>query len=65
MERLTFEGSYCDDIALCGEVPFGSYCEDGTCWGCRTWKRLKAIEDILGDEYDLDCLREYLHLVRK
>ena len=27
MERLTFEGNFCD-IAQCSEVPGGSFCED-------------------------------------
>ena len=30
MKRLTFEGNFCD-IAMCGEVPGGSFCEDGAC----------------------------------
>lgn len=57
MERLTFEGNFCD-IAMCSETPGGSFCEDGSCSQRKVWERLKAIEDILGDEYDLDRLRE-------
>ena len=66
MKRLTFEGNFCD-IAMCGEVRGGSFCEDGDCSQRKTWERLKAIEDILcdsvgdndpdaEDEYDLERL---------
>ena len=64
MERLTFDGNFCEDIALCGEVLGGSYCEDGRCSERRTWERLKAIEDVLGDDYDLDRLREIIEADR-
>ena len=57
MNRLTFDGNFCD-IAICGEVRGGSFCEDGVCSQCNVWERLKSIEDILGDEYDLDRLRK-------
>lgn len=30
MDRLTFEGNFCD-IAMCREIPGGSFCEDGYC----------------------------------
>ena len=45
MERLTFEGNFCD-IAMCGEAPGGSFCEDGTCSQKKTWERLKYYEDL-------------------
>ena len=57
MKRLTFEGNFCD-IATCSEVRGGTFCEDGACSQRKTWERLKAIEDILGDDYELDRLRE-------
>lgn len=57
MERLTFDGKFCD-IALCSEVRYGSFCEDGSCSQRRVWERLKSIEDILGDDYDLDRIQE-------
>ena len=57
MKRLTFEGNFCD-IAMCNEVRGGSFCEDGDCSQRKIWERLKAIENILGDEYDLDRLRK-------
>lgn len=63
MERLTFEGNFCD-IALCSETPGGSFCESGACSQRRTWERLKALEDILGDNYDLDRLRELVTAVK-
>lgn len=56
MERLTFDGNFCD-IALCSEVRYGSFCEDGSCSQRRVWERLKSIEDILGGDYNLDRFR--------
>lgn len=52
MERLTFEGNFCD-ISMC----IGFTC-NRDCDQKKTWERLKGVEDILGDEYDLDRLRE-------
>ena len=41
MERLTFEGNFCD-IAQCRELP----CRyDGNCSQKQVWERLKAYED--------------------
>ncbi len=41
MERLTFEGNFCD-IAQCRELP----CKyDGNCSQKQAWERLKAYED--------------------
>lgn len=45
MERLTFEGNFCD-IARCEDTPGGSFCEYGYCDQRRVWERLKAYEDI-------------------
>ena len=64
MKRLTFEGNFCD-IAMCNEVRGGSFCEDGDCSQRKTWERLKAIEDILGDEYDLDELSKAKAALRR
>ena len=64
MKRLTFDGNFCD-IAMCGEVPGGSFCEDGVCSQRNVWERLKSIEDILGDEYDLARLKEAVKLIDK
>ena len=44
MERLTFEGNFCD-ISQCSEVPGGSFCEDGSCSQKKVWARLKAYEN--------------------
>ncbi len=44
MERLTFEGNFCD-IAMCQDVPGGSFCENGACSQRKVWERLKAYED--------------------
>lgn len=44
MERLTFEGNFCD-IAQCDATPGGSYCESGSCTQRKVWERLKQYED--------------------
>lgn len=44
MDRLTFEGNFCD-IAMCQETPGGSFCEDGYCSARIIWERLKQYED--------------------
>ena len=36
----------------------GPFCEEGYCSQRRVWERLKSIEDILGDDYDLDRIQE-------
>lgn len=64
MERLTFDGNFCD-IALCSEVRYGSFCEDGSCSQRRVWERLKFIEDILGGDYNLDRFRELVQADRE
>nr|DAP99977.1 MAG TPA: hypothetical protein [Caudoviricetes sp.] len=41
MERLTFDGNFCD-IAMCRELP----CQhDNNCTQKQVWERLKAYED--------------------
>lgn len=64
MERLTKEGKFCDVIE-CELTPGGSFCERGTCTERRLWERLSSIEDILGDDYDLDRLRELVEADRE
>ena len=44
MDRLTFDGSFCD-IAQCTETSGGSFCEDGYCSQRKVWERLKQYED--------------------
>lgn len=44
MDRLTFEGRFCD-IAQCTETPGGSFCEGGCCSQRKVWERLKQYED--------------------
>ena len=50
MERLTFEGNFCD-IAQCQNVPGGSFCENGSCSQKQVWERLKEYEDTCAEEY--------------
>lgn len=64
MKRLTFDGNFCD-IAKCADVCEGIICEEEACSQRKTWERLKAIEDILGNEYDLDRLRELVQADRE
>lgn len=45
MNRLTFDGNFCD-IARCGEIRYGSFCEDGYCSQRKVWERLKHYEDL-------------------
>ena len=68
MERLTYDfcvGSvHCNQVRGADNLECGEVCQrqddDGcaTCPIARAFDRLAAIEDILGDEYDLDRLRE-------
>ena len=44
MERLTFEGNFCD-ISRCQNRPGGSFCEGGACSQRKVWERLKEYED--------------------
>lgn len=44
MERLTFDGNFCD-IAKCREINGGSSCKDGYCSQRKVWERLKQYED--------------------
>ena len=44
MERLTFDGNFCD-IAKCREINGGSSCKDGYCSQRKVWERLKEYED--------------------
>lgn len=56
MERLTFDGNFCD-IVQCENTPNGSYCESGgSCFLRKVWERLKAYEDtrLEPEEIDMD-----------
>lgn len=44
MDRLTFEGKFCD-ISRCQNTPGGSFCEGGACSQRKAWERLKEYED--------------------
>lgn len=56
MERLTFDGNFCD-IAQCTETPGGSFCEDGSCSARKVWERLKAYEDTHMMPHDVMHMR--------
>lgn len=56
MERLTFDGNFCD-IVQCENTPNGSYCESGgSCFLRKVWERLKAYETtgLQPEEIDMD-----------
>ena len=48
MERLTFDGLFCD-IVKCDSTPGGTFCESGTCTLRKVWERLKEYEDAEQD----------------
>ena len=52
MERLTFDGNFCD-IAQCRELPCP---HNGACSQRKVWERLKAYEDkrLTPEEIDMD-----------
>lgn len=56
MDRLTFEGNFCD-ISKCEFIPGGSFCEDGTCSQRKVWERLKAYEDTHMTPSDIMSMR--------
>lgn len=53
MERLTFDGNFCD-IAQCKEIPCPY---NDACSARKVWERLKAYEDMVRD-ISTDRLRE-------
>ena len=77
MERLTFDGNFCD-IAQCRELP----CQHGgNCSQKQVWERLKAyedtgltpkefaaywvfIQDLIGDQKASEALSHLLHLAQ-
>ena len=64
MERLTFDGNFCD-IAQCSEAPGGSFCEDGACSQKKVWERLKAYEDTRKTPKEVTALGELFDYVLK
>ena len=56
MDRLTFEGNFCD-IAQCEFLPGGSFCEGGSCSQREVWERLKAYEDTHMTPSDVMSMR--------
>lgn len=68
MERLTYDfeigGNHCWQVKGADNLECREVCERQGDDGCKTcpiakaFDRLAAIEDILGDEYDMDRLRE-------
>ena len=72
MERLTydfcFNGSHSNQVKGADNLTCSKVCErEGSCKECpiaKAFDRLAAIEDILGDDYDLDHLRELIRADR-
>lgn len=46
MDRLTFDGNFCDIARCVGEPGNTSECPGGYCDQRRTWERLKRYEDM-------------------
>ena len=73
MERLTydfcFNGVHCNQVKGADNLQCSEVCErEGSCKECpiaRAFDRLAAIDDILGDDYDLDHLRELIQADRE
>lgn len=75
MERLTYDfalgGNHCWQVKGADNLECREVCERQGDDGCKTcpiakaFDRLAAYEDILGDEYDLDELREMVQVKRK
>ena len=75
MERLTYDfalgGNHCWQVKGADNLECREVCErqgDGGCKTCpieKAFDRLAAIEDILGDEYDLDELAEMVQAKRE
>lgn len=53
MERLTFEGNFCDIAQCVGEYRMTSECADGPCSQRKVWERLKEYEDTGLEPEDL------------
>ena len=75
MERLTYDfalgGNHCWQVKGADNLECREVCERQGDDGCKTcpiakaFDRLAAIEDILGDEYDLDELKEMVQAKRE
>ena len=75
MERLTYDfcigGNHCWQVKGADNLECREVCERQGDDGCKTcpiakaFDRLAAIEDILGDEYNLDELREMVQAKRE
>ena len=75
MERLTYDfcisGNHCWQVKGADNLECREVCERQGDDGCKTcpiakaFDRLAAIEDILGDEYELDKLMELVQAKRK
>ena len=75
MERLTYDfciaGKHCWQVKGADNLECGEVCksrDDEGCNGCpiaNAFHRLAAIEDILGDNYDLERLKELVQADRE
>lgn len=75
MERLTYDfalgGNHCWQVKGADNLECREVCERQGDAGCKTcpiakaFDRLAAIEDILGDEYDLDLVQKLIQAYRE
>lgn len=61
MERLTFEGNFCDISQCIGEHRMTSMCEDGDCDARKVWYRLKEYEDTGLKPKDCGAFRAFMN----
>lgn len=64
MDRLTFEGNFCD-ISRCQNTPGGSFCEGGACSQRKVWERLKEYEDTGLTPEEVKWDERVLHIMAK
>lgn len=60
MERLAFEGNFCDICRCDGEYRMTSECADGACSQRKVWERLKAYEDTGLEPCDYNAMKAAL-----
>lgn len=61
MERLTFEGNFCDISQCIGDHRMTSMCADGDCDARKVWYRLKEYEDTGLKPEDCGAFRAFMN----
>lgn len=63
MDRLTFDGNFCDIARCVGEYRMTSECADGPCSQRKVWERLKEYEDTGHTPEEIVELKKQLSLM--